>query len=188
MGNETIQIIRSNRKTVSVQIRSDGTILVRAPLFMPEREIRRFLNEKSDWIGKHQAKVAENQAAAEAAPLGDEDIRALAVQAKKDIPERVKRFAPIMGVTYGRITIRNQATRWGSCSSAGNLNFNCLLMLAPEAVRDYVVVHELAHRRHMNHSAAFWAEVARILPDYKIRVKWLKDNGGALIARMQAED
>lgn len=188
MGNETIQIIRSSRKTISLQVKSDGTILVRAPLFMPEREIRRFLREKSDWIEKHMAKVAEQQAAAEAAPLSGGDIRALAQQAKQDIPERVKRFAPMMGVTYGRITIRNQATRWGSCSSAGNLNFNCLLMLAPEEVRDYVVVHELAHRRHMNHSAAFWAEVARVLPDYKKQVKWLKDNGGTLIARMQAED
>ena len=90
-----------------------------------------------------------------------------------------------MGVTYGRITIRNQVSRWGSCSSVGNLNFNCLLMLAPPEVRDYVVVHELCHRKEMNHSPAFWAEVEKMIPDYKAHKKWLKDNGTALISRLR---
>ncbi|MDY3888895.1 MAG: M48 family metallopeptidase, partial [Agathobacter sp.] len=85
------------------------------------------------------------------------------------IPKRVAYFADIMGVDYGRITIRMQKTRWGSCSSKGNLNFNCLLMLAPPEVIDYVVVHELCHRKEMNHSKAFWREVERVLPDYRSR-------------------
>ena len=83
------------------------------------------------------------------------------------------------------ITIRNQKTRWGSCSSKGNLNFNCLLMLTPPEVIDYVVVHELCHRKEMNHSGAFWAEVEKVLPDYKEQVKWLKENGGQIIGRMK---
>ena len=86
-----------------------------------------------------------------------------------------------MGVDYGQITIRSQKTRWGSCSSKGNLNFNCLLLLAPPEVLDYVVVHELCHRKEMNHSPRFWAEVARVMPDYKVRRKWLKDNGNGLM-------
>ena len=94
------------------------------------------------------------------------------------------RFAPQVGVSYGRITIRSQRTRWGSCSARGNLNFNCLLMLCPEEVRDYVVVHELCHRKQLNHSPQFWAEVAAILPDAARHRKWLKENGGALIARL----
>lgn len=89
----------------------------------------------------------------------------------------VEYFARQVGVDYGRITIRNQKTRWGSCSSKGNLNFNCLLMLAPAEILDYVVVHELCHRKEMNHSKAFWAEVEKVLPDYRESVKWLKEKG-----------
>ena len=113
-----------------------------------------------------------------------EEIRRLADAAMLDLPQRVRRYAPIVGVTVGRITIRNQKTRWGSCSAKGNLNFNCLLMLCPEEVRDYVVVHELCHRRELNHSPRFWAEVARIMPDYAARRKWLKTQGQSLIRRL----
>jgi len=94
---------------------------------------------------------------------------------------RVEYFANIMGVTYGNITIRNQKTRWGSCSSKGNLNFNCLLMLAPSEILDYVVVHELCHRKQMNHSKAFWLEVEKVLPDYKESIEWLKEEGCQLM-------
>ena len=110
-----------------------------------------------------------------------EEIRRLAQEAVRVIPERVAYYAPKVGVTYGRISIRHQKTKWGSCSSGGNLNFNCLLMLAPETVRDYVVVHELCHRKQMNHSEAFWAEVERVLPGYREARKWLKTHGQELM-------
>jgi predicted metal-dependent hydrolase len=93
-------------------------------------------------------------------------------------------YAPRIGVTYGGITIRNQRTRWGSCSGKGNLNFNCMLMLAPPRVIEYVIVHELCHRKHMDHSPAFWALVERHLPDWQERRGWLKQNGSALLAQM----
>lgn len=99
----------------------------------------------------------------------------LVAVAKRYIPERVAYWADIIGVTYGRISIRQQKTRWGSCSGEGNLNFNCLLMQMPKEIIDYVIVHELCHRKQMNHSKLFWAEVAKILPDYKERRKALKE-------------
>lgn len=100
------------------------------------------------------------------------------------IPEKVRHYAPLVGVDYGRITIRNQRTRWGSCSSKGNLNFNYLLMLLPDDVIDSVVVHELCHRKHMNHSPQFYAEVERVFPEYKSSNKWLNENGGIYLSRL----
>ena len=184
-----IKVIRSSRKTMVLEIIKDGTILVRAPYRMPESEIRRFIREKSDWIEKHVQRIEERQRTLPPVEgLTMKDIRKLADQASVVIPKRVEYFAEKIPVTYGRITIRNQKTRWGSCSSKGNLNFNCLLMLAPPEVLDYVVVHELCHRKEMNHSERFWREVENILPDYRERKKWLKENGGRLIARMQVHE
>lgn len=184
-----IKVIRSSRKTMVLEIIKDGTILVRAPYRMPESEIRRFIQEKSDWIEKHVQRIEERQRTLTPVEgLTMKDIRKLADQASVVIPKRVEYFAEKIPVTYGRITIRNQKTRWGSCSSKGNLNFNCLLMLAPPEVLDYVVVHELCHRKEMNHSERFWREVENILPDYRERKKWLKENGGRLIARMQVHE
>ena len=108
----------------------------------------------------------------------------LADRAAKTIPQRAAYYAPLVGVTYGRITIRKQRSRWGSCSSKGNLSFNCLLMRAPPEVLDSVVVHELCHRREMNHSDLFYAEVLRVCPDYPARRAWLKENGDALLAML----
>ena len=113
-----------------------------------------------------------------------EEIKNLAEEASQVIPERVRYYAPIIGVDYGRITIRSQKTRWGSCSSKGNLNFNCLLMLTPLEVIDSVVVHELCHRKYMNHSKDFYAEVERVFPDYQKWNKWLKESGLSLIKRL----
>ena len=90
----------------------------------------------------------------------------------------------MVGTDYGRVTIRCQRTRWGSCSAKGNLNFNCLLLLAPPEALDSVVVHELCHRKHMNHSAAFYAEVLRVFPDYRKWNGWLREHGAALLARV----
>ena len=107
----------------------------------------------------------------------------LAEKALRTIPERVAYYAPKIGVSYGRISIRAQKTKWGSCSAEGNLNFNYLLMLAPPEVLDSVVVHELCHRKEMNHSPRFYTEVLRVFPEYKKHCRWLKDNGNVLHQR-----
>lgn len=175
------KLIRSNRKSIAIQVTPKGEVLVRCPGRMPKQEVQRFVESKRAWIEGHLAKIA-------ACPVPDkltpEELHALVRQAKNVLPGRVADYAPCVGVTWGRITIRAQRTRWGSCSSKGNLSFNCLLMLAPPEVQDYVVVHELCHRKEMNHSPRFWQEVERTLPDYRVRKKWLKDNGTALMARL----
>ena len=179
-----VKIIRSNRKTVSIQVNQDLSITVRAPQRVTQKEIKRILEKNDSWIQKHIEMLREKQAEAEdVKKLTAEEIKTLAEQALKLIPQRVEYFARQVGVTYGRITIRNQKTRWGSCSRKGNLNFNCLLMLAPTEILDYVVVHELCHRKEMNHSKAFWTEVEKVLPDYRQSVQWLKENGNQIMQR-----
>lgn len=173
-----VKVIRSNRKTVSIEITKEAEVLVRAPYRVSDTEIQRFVNAKSEWIEKHiQMQRKRMETTQNTKQLTYEQIQELAEKALEVIPQRVAYYAKIMGVTYGRITIRNQKTRWGSCSSEGNLNFNCMLMLMPPEIQDYVVVHELCHRKEMNHSSRFWAEVEKVLPDYRTRRKWLKENG-----------
>lgn len=194
-----VKIIRSNRKTLAIQINPDLSVTVRAPMYAPQSDIERILREKEGWIQKHIEKIREQEAKrkktqgekgeygefVERDYLTNEEIKKLADKALQYIPKRVSYFAKQIGVTYGKIKIRNQKTRWGSCSSKGNLNFNCLLMLTPPEVIDYVVVHELCHRKEMNHSRVFWVEVEKVLPNYKEQVKWLKENGGQIIGRMK---
>lgn len=180
-----VKVIKSNRKTISIQINPDLSVTLRVPLRISKRDIEKILEEKRDWIEKHIEKVkAGNEARDEGTQrLSVEELKSLADRAFAYIPSRVRHFAPLVGVSYGRITIRNQKTRWGSCSGKGNLNFNCLLMLTPPEVIDYVVVHELCHRKEMNHSKRFWGEVEKVIPNYKEMEKWLKTNGSALIRR-----
>ncbi len=181
---QKINVIRSNRRTIAVEIKSDLQIIVRVPIRMKDKDIERFLEENKTLIEKH-IEAVKNRKAQQLQSFTDGEIKKLADAAVSDIPVRVKKYASLIGVTVNKVTIRNQKTRWGSCSSKGNLNFNCLLMLCPEDVRDYIVVHELCHLKEMNHSPRFWAQVEQILPDYKGCQKWLKENGNMLIGRLR---
>ncbi|MCD8082295.1 MAG: M48 family metallopeptidase [Clostridiales bacterium] len=179
------RIIRSSRKTVALQVTEEG-VIVRAPRRMSARAIQSFVDANRDWLlAKIQVMDERRKSKPPVEKLTPEEMRDLADQAVRLIPERVRYYAPLVGVTYGRITIRNQKTRWGSCSAKGNLNFNCLLMLAPPEVIDCVVVHELCHRKEMNHSRAFYEEVRRVYPQYDKWNQWLKENGSALMRRRQ---
>lgn len=185
---DKVKVIRSPRRTAAIEIQSDGTVLVRVPSHMKEDAITRFLQEKTPWIKKHLEKVqrdAESTSKEAAMPLTDGEMRELYTRARAVIPRRVAELAALIGVTYGRVTIRAQHTRWGSCSSLGNLSFNCLLMLCPTEVLYAVILHELCHRKEMGHSPRFYQEVKRYCPDYEKQRAWLKANGEALIRRLQ---
>lgn len=222
---ETIEftVAKSKRKSLSIAIQPDGRILVKAPLFISDGEIIKWVKSKTAWIVRQRAKVLEQQEAnppkhfktgetffylgqeyelevrmsesrAKMAGIADDKILLFSKtddeaavqkilvdwyikQAKSWIGKRVRFYAGQMDEAYNNITIKNQKKRWGSCSSAGNLNFNWRLILAPPEVIDYVVVHELCHLKQMNHSKEFWSEVEKVLPDYKVRKKWLDENG-----------
>ena len=153
---------------------------------MKNKDIENFVESKRNWIEKHLESVLEKQNLTDSAePYSAEEIKSFISKAKEIIPRKVEFYAPKIGVDYNRISIRCQKTRWGSCSSKGNLNFNCLLVLLPDEIIDSVVVHELCHRKYMNHSAKFYAEIEKVFPDYKRCRQWLKENGNKYISRIK---
>ena len=183
-----IEILRSKRKTLGVEVSSDGRIIARSPARLNKSEIERFILSKADRLEKYLRESALRREKMSSLKLfTDEEINEMADRALKIIPERVRYYAPLIGVNYGKITIRNQKTRWGSCSANGNLSFNCLLAAMPPEVLDSVVVHELCHLKQMNHSKAFYSEVYRVFPEYDRWTKWLKENGRDYIIRMTGE-
>lgn len=179
------EVVYSRRKTCAVSISVEGKITLRLPLRTSEAQIRRLLLDKQHWIITHYLEAVKRAESRPVSNLTDAQRAALEKRyiaaAKEYFPKRAAYFAPLTGGTFTRITIRDQKTRWGSCSAKGTLSFNWRLMLAPPAVLDYVVIHELCHLTHMNHSKAFWALVESACPDYRTHRKWLKDHGQELI-------
>ena len=172
-----VQLIRSGRKTIGVKVDQKGVVTAQAPYLAKEADILAFLSQHADRIEQYvqRSRMAARQSE-DAGRFAAAELEHMAQQAVQVIPQRVAYYARLLGVTYGRITIRNQKSRWGSCSSKGNLNFNCLL--------DSVVAHELCHRKHMDHSKAFYAELYKLFPDYDRCSRWLKEQGVLLMRRM----
>ena len=185
-GDIEYRLIRSDRRTMSLELAPGGELTVRAPRRAAEAEVREFVLSKQGWVRKHRDELRSRaEEAAAAGLLSDAEIRALKQQALAEIPPRVAYYAAQMGVSYSGISVRCQKTRWGSCSSRRHLSFNCLLMLTPPAVRDSVIVHELCHLREMNHSQRFYTLVRTYYPDYDRQNRWLKTHGSAILARVQ---
>lgn len=177
----TYEIIKSSRETIAVEVRQDGSVLVRAPRNCPQSRIDTFLKEKQAWVLAKVEEQKEKEAdSMKIQPLSEAEQRLYRDKAREIFEQKVSYYAQMMGVSYGRIAIRDQKTRWGSCSGEGNLNFNWRLIFAPAGVLDYVVVHELAHRKEMNHSPRFWKVVEDTMPEYRKYQKWLKENGRGL--------
>jgi len=223
-SSDTIKIdrlIRSNRKTLSLIVQSDGTLTVRAPLRVSERQIRAFIHEKSAWIQEKQ-KIAQQSVRlnppkvyrsgelfwflgktyalevrasvptvvyldgklflrASALPHAQTALmRWYRIQADSVLAERTAVIARQHGFHYKQVKITSARTRWGSCSSTGTLSFPWRLVMAPLPVIDYVVIHELVHTEVRNHGPVFWKRVAALVPDYKSKMAWLKQNGAQL--------
>lgn len=182
---ETIKIVKSNRKTFSLEVKRDGSVILRAPIFASNRQIEEFYNKNKAWLEKH---IIENEKRTEESrfypAFTEDEIKALKARAKQYIPKRVEYWAEIIGVKYNSVSIRAQKTRWGSCSSKGNLNFNCLLMLTDTEAIDYVIIHELCHIKELNHSKHFWLLVETYMPNYKEVQKRIKSMELQIFSRL----
>ena len=166
------QVVRSRRRTVALQVDQTGSVVVRAPMTLPAEEIRTFVEKHETWIHRQQQRQARYRAEhPEPIPQEQETLRR---QAKAHLPQRVAYWAGVMGVRPTGIRITSARTRFGSCSGKNSLCFSLYLMAYPPEAIEYVVVHELAHIRHKNHSPAFYAEVERYLPDWRRRQALLK--------------
>lgn len=176
-GEIRISVIRSARKSLGLEVRDANTVLARIPTRVSDRELKAFVENHRSWILEKTAVMAECEENRKSTPAPPLELLSktdrMKIQLK--IGKRVRHYCEAMGVTVGYVTVKNQKTRWGSCSAKGNVNFNYQLAFLPDELLDYVVIHELAHRRHMNHSRAFWAEVEKYCPDYLERREQLKE-------------
>ncbi len=217
--NLDIPIIRSNRKTISLQVERDGSISVRAPKILPELFIQNFINENKLWISKHWKKEQSRERVKRTFSEGESFLylgdhypltfsrelsrpfhfdeafivrhqdqaraRDLLIKwykrrARTIIGGRADHFAEAMCLNYGKFRLSSARYTWGSCTPENNLNLTWRLVLAPLAVLDYVVVHELAHTKHKNHGKRFWRLVENWIPEYRVRRRWLHDHNHLL--------
>lgn len=178
------RIRRSLRGSCQIAVEKDGTVTVKMPLLSSDAEGEELIRRHQRWIRKRLEVLKEASETGAIPKLTEPEKQELKKAAKQVIPARVAYYAEIAGVDYQKISYRFQKTRWGSCTKNGNLSFNCLLMLAPSEVLDSVIVHELCHRKVMDHSPRFYAEVTRILPGYKEYSGWLKKHGRELSGRV----
>ena len=186
----TCEVVRSKRRSYGIVVDEEGCVTIRIPLRGSMMTARKLAWDKQEWIyekvllqrqRKQQREALQAETEEKYTPEQRAGLEKRYRQAAREyIPKRADYFAQRIGVSYERIRIAEQKTRWGSCSSRGTLSFNWKLMLAPPKVLDYVVVHELCHRKEMNHSPRFWKLVEEIIPDYKEYRKWLKENGNTL--------
>lgn len=164
------ELRRTSRRTLSIEVNREAKVIIHAPNRMPLSQIEAFLQLHAAWIEEKQEKAKVKMLP----ELSDSEIAALKEKARVILAEKTAYYAAKMGVNYTRIGITSAKTRFGSCSAKGSINYSYRLMLYPEAAWDYVVVHELSHLKHFDHSRAFWQTLAEILPDYKERAALLK--------------
>ena len=164
------RVVRSFRRSLSIQVEKDGSILIRAPFFLSDKKIYKLVLEKSDWILKKQRQVK----ALEKVKISREEEEKLRSFAKEDLLPRLEYWSNKTGLSYSGAKITSAKGRFGSCNQKKKICLSLFLMLADESERDYVVLHELCHTKEMNHSSRFYELVSLYMPDYKVRQKKLK--------------
>ncbi len=168
--------INPKSRYLRIRIKPGGEVLVTVPKNVNSSVVAKFLQDKHDWIEK-KVKLMEQYSKIPKVTLSRKEITALKTKALTFIEERLLYFNTKYGYEWNTITIRQQKSRWGSCSKKGNLNFNYKIALLPEHLADYIVVHELCHLGEFNHSDRFWTLVARTIPDYREKRKELREKG-----------
>ena len=169
-----VEIRRSRRRTLALSVARDLRVLVKAPLSLSDSEIAAFVEKHRGWIERRLRLQAEVNAKKK--DFSEEEIAALKSRAEQLLRERVPYYAARMGVAPAGVKVTRAAARWGSCSTEDRLCFSFRIVLLPPGAADYIVVHELAHIRQKNHGPRFYAEVAKILPDYKSRVALIRQS------------
>ena len=163
------KLIRSDRRSLSLSVEKDGSVLVRAPRRMPAADIDTFVHSHESWIRTHQEKAEKRLAFDETHFSDPAQIAALQKEANEILPLMTAHWAKVMGVVPASVRITGAKTRFGSCSPTNGICYSWRLMAYPREAQEYVVVHELAHILEKNHSARFYALVARYLPDWQKR-------------------
>ncbi len=166
--------LNKRARSIRITVRNDGTVLISAPRYAGLRRIEQFVMEKQEWILEKQKHFASMPQQPKLNPM---EVKRLKKEALLLVEDRLKYYSSVYGIKYGRISIRGQKTRWGSCSRAGNLNFNYRIATLSRELADYIVVHELCHIKEFNHSKNFWALVEQTIPEYRTYKAQLRKSG-----------
>ncbi len=184
MENPDINVIRSKRKTISLFVDKNGCVIVKAPYFVSKKSIDSFVEKNKQFIEKHrQRTLEENERAERLGAYTKDDIKRMKDIARKAFPDAVGYYAGLIGVKFGKITVRRQTTRWGSCSPNGNISLNILLCDCPDFVLRSVAAHEVCHLKVKNHGKEFYNLLYGIFPEYDEARNWLNRNGNLLQRR-----
>ncbi len=180
MNSVEYEIKESARaKHVRITIHTDGRVVATKPSRVSLSVLERFVQEKQEWIEMHRARIEMKAVKTPLIELprprrGSRAYKEAVTAARSLATDRLAYFNDFYGFTYGSISIRNQKTRWGSCSARNNLSFNYKIAFLPSELADYIIVHELCHTKEYNHSDKFWAQVARQMPSHGALRKLLR--------------